>query len=1006
MGRKTKHDPIAITGMHRSGTSMITRALHDSGLHLIGAGAEDLIDAAEDNPEGFWENKAIVACNDELLEATGGSWDNPPDLPPGAVDDPRVMHVNDASSAALAALSEHDHWGFKDPRTCLTAGYWLDLQPDLRFVICVRHPLEVALSLKRRNQNSYSLGLALWERYYATVLDLVPPERRIVTHYDTFFVDPAGEIERLCAFAGLDPAPPRVRTDLRHHTIQVSLVDAGVSSSLRSLYADLCRQAGVALGPEPASDEGRVRRLVLDGAVAQRHADQRQDAVDRLQERERELRDTYAAREIALAQRVRELEQQMLRERNAAEAQHRERIRDLETQYTARLERLQAEAMQTMQGLTESVTRTDAAVANIDARTRTTATRLELVVAATEAGPIRIQARRTAGRAVRGFRRFVSRPGRQVVDKGRKSAAPAARIAVEQLPAPARVQLRRARNLFRRGVADPVPTARAVGRKLAPRVRIATERLPTPAQKTVQAGVVRVRRVRKDPKTAARTASRRLPAPAQQLLRRSWRAASRFRITGAASVAAEPGPKAAPTPKGPALREWRDAYEAMVAAAVPSGVPWLVVMPGSPKEVGDVAAKSTTFPHTRQGKPFPDDLAHIAHLEALRFGGHRYLVLPEGSRPWFRQQAELRDHVARTYRTVVDQEGAGAVFDLSEAASAGSRSLLGEVNRLASGIGHIPAVLDWTSFGVAGELTGFATFRSPDDVRLPYLDHSVDVVVLDATHDLDEARRVASLGVIAVAASGSGAEVRDVEIREPVAEGATPAAGLVESSALVWSGPGNDDTWTTRLAERVAAAGAELHVGEIDAAIAGTLGRHDVVVFVEPNVMPLPGAIEAAVALAAADPMVVVAGKVVRDDGRLESAGGIVFADRSVGLIAAASADVRAPWHDYVRAVCWAPGIVAASAALIARVPGPEALTGRAYVREWCAEVWASGGAVVYQPTVAAVRVTGNGAEPSVPLRDSAWQRVLDLRPQRPGDLSDGAWRYLIARDDVEACRG
>ena len=283
--------PIAITGMHRSGTSMITRALHDSGLHLVGTAAEELIDAAEDNPEGFWENKAIRDCNDELLEATGGAWDNPPALPPAAVDDPRVEHVAEASTSALAALREHDHWGFKDPRTCLTAAYWLDLEPDLRFIVCVRHPLEVALSLKRRNQNSYSLGLALWERYYAAVLDQVPAERLIVTHYDTFFVDPEGEMARLCAFAGLDPAPPRVRRDLRHHTTGVDLGDAGVSTGVRSLYAKLCREAGTPEPGEPAADEGRVRRRILDGAVAQRHAEQRQAAIDRLQEREADLRE-------------------------------------------------------------------------------------------------------------------------------------------------------------------------------------------------------------------------------------------------------------------------------------------------------------------------------------------------------------------------------------------------------------------------------------------------------------------------------------------------------------------------------------------------------------------------------------------------------------------------------------------------------------------------------------------------------------------------------------------
>src|SRR5690606_10896115 len=50
--------PIAVAGMHRTGTSMVTKVLHDAGLALVGSDAEDLIDPADDNPEGFWENKA------------------------------------------------------------------------------------------------------------------------------------------------------------------------------------------------------------------------------------------------------------------------------------------------------------------------------------------------------------------------------------------------------------------------------------------------------------------------------------------------------------------------------------------------------------------------------------------------------------------------------------------------------------------------------------------------------------------------------------------------------------------------------------------------------------------------------------------------------------------------------------------------------------------------------------------------------------------------------------
>jgi len=168
------------------------------------------------------------------------------------------------------------------------------------------------------------------------VLDLLPADRRIVTHYDTFFVDPEREIARLCAFAGLTPVLPRVRPDLRHHTIGVGLGDAGVSPSVRALYADLCRQAGAPLALESPSDEGRVRRLIIDGAVAQRHADQRQDAIDRLQAREDEFR------------------RQFQHERATMEAEHRERVRGLEAQVVAAREAA-VTRLEVLQALSESV---------------------------------------------------------------------------------------------------------------------------------------------------------------------------------------------------------------------------------------------------------------------------------------------------------------------------------------------------------------------------------------------------------------------------------------------------------------------------------------------------------------------------------------------------------------------------------------------------------------------------------------------------------------------------
>jgi hypothetical protein len=925
--------PIAITGMHRSGTSMITRALHDSGLHLVGTSAEELIEAADDNPEGFWENKAIRDCNDELLEATGGAWDNPPVLPPAGVDDPRVAAVADAATAALATLRQHDHWGFKDPRTCLTASYWLDLEPELRFVICVRHPIEVALSLRRRNQNSYSLGLSLWERYYATVLDQVPPERRVVSHYDTFFVDPEAEMARLCAFAGLEPAAPRVLPDLRHHSTGIDLGDAGVNEGVRTLYADLCREAGAPPPRGAPRDDGRVRRLILDGAVAQRHADQRQAAIERLEEREEELRAARAKTEQA----------------------HRDRVRELEAKLTA--ERLaQVETARALAALRGSVAR-------IDERTR------------------RVEAR--------------SLPG--IVGR-------AARAAARRLPQPVQQSLRRGRRLAQRSAAEPGPTAKAIGQRASRAARVQATKLPPPAQQALRRGRSAYRRATTEPGPAARAVARRLPDPAQRVARRAWRSGAPVRLKLHGPGASESAPKAPPTPKGSPPRLWRDAYVGMVRAAWTGDDPWLAVAPGSPASVRDARSpRATPFPDTRGSRPFADDLSHIAHLDTQRYAGHRYLVLPEGSRPWLRRQAELRDHVVRHHRTVADEPGAGAVFDLLRPAEGHLPSLRAAIDELSAGTDEPPAVLDCTGLDLRVELPDLAVFTPPPGDRLHYLDRSVDVVVVEADRQTPagraEAARVAGRGVVLVAPGGTGAAVRSVE---RVASADEPA----EPGVLVWASPAQDPRWEPAVAERVEQAGASLLVAPVGPEAPASLEGHDVVVALEPHVLPLPGAIRAAAAAAADDPASAVAGKVLRRDGHMESAGGSVFFDRSVALIAGSSPQVRAPWHDFVRPVCWAPGLVAAAAPLWTGVPGPAGLEGRGYVREWCAAVWQQGGAVVYHPDVAAVRVAGDGGEPSIPLEASAWQRVLDLRPARPPELGDGAWRYLLAHDDVEACRG
>lgn len=244
--------PVCIAGMHRSGTSMVAKLLHQSGLYL---GKDDeLLGPASDNPDGFWENIQFVRINDELLLKAGGAWDLPPDMRNRWRNIPGLGSLREKAQKTVHQFEMHGPWGWKDPRNSLTAEFWQDIigKEHLRFVICVRNPLEVARSIHKRSYNSFIFGLNLWHQYNRAVMDLTSPSQRMITHYDSFFSDPEEELNRLLVFAGIPAMQSAVRsacshisTSLRHHSSSGrELIKAGASAKLVDLYEELCAQAG------------------------------------------------------------------------------------------------------------------------------------------------------------------------------------------------------------------------------------------------------------------------------------------------------------------------------------------------------------------------------------------------------------------------------------------------------------------------------------------------------------------------------------------------------------------------------------------------------------------------------------------------------------------------------------------------------------------------------------------------------------------------------------------
>jgi len=257
--------PVVVAGMHRSGTSMVSKLLAKAGLEL--GPADELVGPAPDNEDGFWENARFVELDEELLGQLGGGWDSPP-REPVKWDDPGLERLRASAKLLVSEFDACEAWGWKDPRTSLTLPFWQPLVRDLRVVVCVRNPLEVALSLHRRNSLSYSLSLGLWQDYNLRLLAAAPERRRVVTHYDAYFANPQREVERLLAAVGLDAGEAArkralrapIRT-LRHGRFTVrDLIDADAAPELVDLYLSLCREAEWLDGrPMGAAKAGRQR---------------------------------------------------------------------------------------------------------------------------------------------------------------------------------------------------------------------------------------------------------------------------------------------------------------------------------------------------------------------------------------------------------------------------------------------------------------------------------------------------------------------------------------------------------------------------------------------------------------------------------------------------------------------------------------------------------------------------------------------------------------------------
>ncbi len=246
---------VVILGMHRSGTSMVARALAFSGVY---AGEDsELLQAQEDNPHGFWEREDLLTLNDAILAENNASWHLPP--------------VGDlvASTAHAAAIDEiidslptERSWLLKDPRQILTWPLWQDQLENPVLLFVYREPLAVAASLKRRNGFSLAQGLLLWEHYNRLAVIALRNRDAVCLSYEAVVANPGssltGMLEEL-AHLGVDcklVGDPQLFDPSLNHSGTTSDGEVCILlSEAQCWLADYCRAlcSGVQLPTLPAA---------------------------------------------------------------------------------------------------------------------------------------------------------------------------------------------------------------------------------------------------------------------------------------------------------------------------------------------------------------------------------------------------------------------------------------------------------------------------------------------------------------------------------------------------------------------------------------------------------------------------------------------------------------------------------------------------------------------------------------------------------------------------------
>jgi hypothetical protein len=203
--KEQKHRLIIVLGMHRSGSSAVTKGLEAMGVEL----GDNLMPPDPYNEKGYFEDIEINRLNIEVMNSLGYRWNSLAVFNEATFKKDTVPQLRERATNLLGEkIQDKDILGIKDPRMCRILPFWKPVFSNLdivvNYVIILRSLDSITASLFRRDSIPRVKSIHLWALHMLSAFEETAGYLRAIVDYDRLVESPDIEIRKLASDLDLE----------------------------------------------------------------------------------------------------------------------------------------------------------------------------------------------------------------------------------------------------------------------------------------------------------------------------------------------------------------------------------------------------------------------------------------------------------------------------------------------------------------------------------------------------------------------------------------------------------------------------------------------------------------------------------------------------------------------------------------------------------------------------------------------------------------------------------